>query len=85
MTKGMILAARQGTRMRPLTKDLPNPMVPILGKSVMEYLIEHLARHGIRQIMINVAYHNRKIEHYFGDSSRWGGGVGPFLRGRAGP
>ena len=48
MTKGMILAAGQGTRVRPLTKDLPKPMVPILGKPLMEYLIEHLARHGIR-------------------------------------
>ena len=44
MTKAMILAAGQGTRVRPLTRDLPKPMVPILGKPVMEYLIEHLAR-----------------------------------------
>ena len=71
MTKGMILAAGQGTRVRPLTKDLPKPMVPILGKPVMEYLIEHMARHGVREIMVNVAYHHRKIEHYFGDGSRW--------------
>ena len=55
MAKGMILAAGQGTRVRPLTKDLPKPMVPILGKPLMEYLIEHLARHGIKQIMVNVA------------------------------
>jgi len=53
MAKGMILAAGQGTRVRPLTKDLPKPMVPILGKPVMEYLIEHLARHGIREIIVN--------------------------------
>jgi len=55
MTKGMILAAGKGSRVRPLTKDLPKPMVPILGKPVMEYLIEHLERHGITEIMINVA------------------------------
>ena len=69
MAKGMILAAGQGTRVRPLTKDLPKPMVPILGKPVMEYLIEHLARHGIREIMVNVAYHHHKIEQYFGDAT----------------
>ena len=58
MTKAMILAAGQGTRIRPLTKGMPKPMIPILGKPVLEYLIEHLARHGVREIMINVAYHH---------------------------
>ena len=62
MTKAMILAAGQGTRVRPLTRDLPKPMVPILGKPVMEYLIEHLARFGVKQIMINVAFNHWKIE-----------------------
>ncbi len=81
MTKGMILAAGQGTRVRPLTKDLPKPMVPILGKPVMEYLIEHMARHGVREIMVNVAYHHRKIEHYFGDGSRWGVEIGYSYEG----
>ncbi len=81
MTKGMILAAGQGSRVRPLTKDLPKPMVPILGKPVMEYLIEHMARHGVREIMVNVAYHHRKIEHYFGDGSRWGVEIGYSYEG----
>ena len=81
MTKGMILAAGQGTRVRPLTNDLPKPMVPILGKPVMEYLIEHMARHGVRQIMINVAYHHHKIEEYFGDGSRWGVEIGYSFEG----
>ena len=81
MTKGMILAAGQGTRVRPLTKDLPKPMVPILGKPVMEYLIEHMSRHGIKQIMVNVAYHHTKIEHYFGDGSRWGVEIGYSYEG----
>ena len=53
MAKGMILAAGQGTRVRPLTSQLPKPMVPILGKPVMEYLIEHLARYGVTEIMVN--------------------------------
>ncbi len=81
MTKGMILAAGQGTRVRPLTIDLPKPMIPILGKPVMEYLIEHLARHGVRQIMVNVAYLHRKIEDYFGDGSRWGVELGYSFEG----
>ena len=81
MAKGMILAAGQGARVRPLTKDLPKPMVPILGKPVMEYLIEHLARHGITEIMVNVAFLHAKIEQYFGDGSRWGVQLGYSYEG----
>ena len=44
MAKAMILAAGQGTRVRPLTKQTPKPMVPILGQPVLEYIIEHLFR-----------------------------------------
>lgn len=81
MAKGMILAAGQGTRVRPLTKNLPKPMVPILGKPVLEYLIEHLARYGVREIMINVAYNHHKIESYFGDGHRWGVEIGYSYEG----
>jgi len=77
----MILAAGQGTRVRPLTRALPKPMVPILGKPVMEYLIEQLARHGITEIMVNVAWHHQKIEEYFGDGSRWGVQIGYSYEG----
>lgn len=81
MAKGMILAAGQGTRVRPLTRDLPKPMVPILGKPLMEYQIEHLARHGIFEIMVNVAWHHQKIEEYFGDGHRWGVQIGYSYEG----
>lgn len=79
--KAMILAAGQGTRVRPLTKDLPKPMIPILGKPVMEYLIEHLARFGVSEIMVNVAFMHRKIEEYFGDGHRWGVQIGYSYEG----
>ena len=81
MAKGMILAAGQGTRVRPLTSQLPKPMVPILGKPVMEYLIEHLARYGVTEIMVNVAFNHWKIENYFGDGRRWGVNIGYSYEG----
>jgi mannose-1-phosphate guanylyltransferase len=81
MAKGMILAAGQGTRVRPLTRDLPKPMVPVLGKPLMEYLIEHLARHGVTEIMVNVAWHHHTIERYFGDGHRWGVELGYSYEG----
>jgi mannose-1-phosphate guanylyltransferase len=79
--KGMILAAGQGTRVRPLTRDLPKPMIPLMGKPLMEYLIEHLASHGVTEIMVNVAYHHQKIERYFGDGHRWGVQLGYSYEG----
>ena len=79
--KAMILAAGQGTRVRPLTKNLPKPMIPILGKPVMEYLVEHLARYGVTEIMVNVAFMHRKIEEYFGDGHRWGVQIGYSYEG----
>ncbi|WP_018988206.1 sugar phosphate nucleotidyltransferase [Aromatoleum toluclasticum] len=77
----MILAAGQGTRVRPLTKNVPKPMVPILGKPVLEYLIEHLARFGVKEIMINVAFNHHKIEDYFRDGHRWGVEIGYSYEG----
>lgn len=81
MAKAMILAAGQGTRVRPLTKNLPKPMVPILGKPVMEYIIEHLARYGVTEIIVNVAFNHWKIENYFGDGHRWGVEIGYSYEG----
>ena len=81
MTKAMILAAGQGTRVRPLTSNVPKPMVPILGKPLLEYLIEHLARNGVCEIMMNVAYNHYKIENFFGDGRRWGVEIGYSFEG----
>jgi NDP-sugar pyrophosphorylase family protein len=69
--KAMILAAGKGTRVRPLTYDLPKPMIPILGKPVMEYLVEHLVRYGVQDIMVNVSYLHEKIEQYLATASAW--------------
>jgi len=79
--KAMILAAGKGTRVRPLTYEMPKPMIPILGKPVLEYLVEHLARNGVRDIMINVSYLHEKIEQYFGDGSRFGVQIGYSFEG----
>ena len=79
--KAMILAAGKGTRMRPLTHELPKPMIPILGKPVMEYLVEELSRHGFDEIMVNVSHLPDRIERYFGDGRRWGVDIGYSFEG----
>jgi mannose-1-phosphate guanylyltransferase len=79
--KAMILAAGKGTRVRPLTYDLPKPMIPILGKPVMAYLIEHLAKYGVTEIMVNVSYLHEKIENYFGEGDQYGVQIGYSFEG----
>jgi mannose-1-phosphate guanylyltransferase len=79
--KAMILAAGKGTRVQPLTYQLPKPMIPLAGKPVMAYLIEHLARHGVGEIMVNVAHLHEKIEDYFGDGQQYGVHIGYSFEG----
>jgi mannose-1-phosphate guanylyltransferase len=79
--KAMILAAGKGTRVRPLTYELPKPMIPILGKPVMAYLIEHLAKHDVSEVMVNVSYLHEKIQQYFGDGHRFGIQIGYSFEG----
>ena len=67
--KAMILAAGKGTRLQPLTNYLPKPMLTLLGRPVLESIIELLAAHGIRDIIINTSHLASEIEGYFRDGS----------------
>ena len=49
--KAMILAAGKGTRVQPITHVIPKPMIPILQKPVMEFLLELLREHNFKEIM----------------------------------
>ena len=70
--KAMILAAGKGTRVRPITHVLPKPMIPLVRKPVMEFLVEHLKAHGVKQIMVNTSHLAPVIEEYFRDGDRFG-------------
>ena len=70
--KAMILAAGKGTRVRPITYTIPKPLIPILQKPVMEFLLELLRKHGFNEIMVNVSHLADEIENYFRDGQRFG-------------
>ena len=70
--KAMILAAGKGTRVRPITDYVPKPMIPIVDRPVMEFLIELLRRHGFDEIVVSTSYLAHQIEQYFGDGGRFG-------------
>ncbi len=80
--KAMILAAGKGTRVRPITYTTPKPMIPILQKPVMEFLVELLRNHGFNQIMVNVSHLAEEIENYFRDGQRFGVEIAYSFEGR---
>ncbi len=80
--KAMILAAGKGTRVRPITYTTPKPMIPILQKPVMEFLLELLRQHGFDEIMVNVSHLAYEIESYFRDGQRFGVQIGYSFEGR---
>ncbi|WP_099187239.1 sugar phosphate nucleotidyltransferase [Tepidibacter mesophilus] len=69
--KAVIMAGGKGTRLRPLTCDIPKPMVPILNKPVMEYSIDLLRKHGIKDIAVTMAYMPSIIMDYFENGHKW--------------
>jgi mannose-1-phosphate guanylyltransferase/phosphomannomutase len=70
--KGVIMAGGKGTRLRPLTCNVPKPMVPLVQKPVMQYSIELLKKYGITDIAVTVQYLPDVIRDYFGDGSKFG-------------
>ncbi|MBP0026831.1 NDP-sugar synthase [Roseofilum sp. Guam] len=80
--KAMILAAGKGTRVRPITYTIPKPMIPILQKPVMEFLLELLRQHGFDQVMVNVSHLANEIESYFRDGQRFGVQIAYSFEGR---
>lgn len=70
--KAVIMAGGLGTRLRPLTDDIPKPMVPIHGRPAMEYALMLLKKHGITDIAVTLFYYPEVIMNYFGDGSRFG-------------
>ncbi len=80
--KAMILAAGKGTRVRPITYSTPKPMIPILQKPVMEFLLELLRQHGFTEIMVNVSHLAYEIESYFRDGQHFGVEIGYSFEGK---
>ena len=70
--QAVIMAGGMGTRLRPLTDDLPKPMLPVGGKPLMELVIEQLRQVGIRRVNVTTHYKPEKISDHFGDGSAYG-------------
>ena len=60
----MVFAAGLGTRMRPLTNDIPKPMVEVCGKPLIDYRLDKLAAAGVKKVIVNTHYKADIIEAY---------------------
>lgn len=70
--KAIILAGGIGSRLAPLTSDIPKPLVSMVGKPIMQCVIEHLRGFGITEIGVTLSHMPDKIMQYFGDGSNLG-------------
>ena len=70
--RAMILSAGYGTRLWPLTEDRTKPAIPILGKPLVGYVAEYLARYGCDEIIVNLHHRPESVRRALGDGSRFG-------------
>ena len=72
--KGVVLCGGRGEALKPLTNYFQKSMVPVgsLEKPVLEYIVRHMAYHGLKDIVLLVGYKAHQIANYFNDGSRFG-------------
>jgi D-glycero-D-manno-heptose 1,7-bisphosphate phosphatase len=70
--QAVILAGGKGTRLYPITKDTPKPMIEFHGKPFISYLLQMLKDNGVEKVLLLLGHLPEKIMDYCGDGSRWG-------------
>ncbi|MSP40053.1 MAG: NDP-sugar synthase [Deltaproteobacteria bacterium] len=70
--KAMVLAAGQGTRLRPITDGKPKALVPVAGRPMIEYALLLLRHYGIEEIVINLHHFGGQMENHLGDGGKLG-------------
>lgn len=68
----IIMAGGRGTRISSVNSEIPKPMIPLLGKPVLEYELEAIKAQGYEEVMIVVGHLKQAIMEYFGDGKKWG-------------
>ena len=70
--KVVLMVGGLGTRLRPLTDDIPKPLLQVGDKPILETIINGFAKYGFTNIILSVSYKAEMIEDYFGDGSKFG-------------
>lgn len=72
VSQAVILAGGAGANLRPLTYEVPKTLIPVKGKPILEYTIELLKKHQIRDLILAIGHLGGKIRDHFGDGKRFG-------------
>ena len=70
--KAVILVGGEGTRLRPLTCNLPKPMIPLVNRPFLEHVLDYLKKSGITDVILSMCYRPDVIESHFGNGSKFG-------------
>jgi NDP-sugar pyrophosphorylase family protein len=70
--QAVILAGGLGTRVRPYTFTIPKPLLPLGNRPLLDYILSHLTRFGVKQVILALGYQAELIRAYCGDGSRFG-------------
>ncbi len=70
--QAVIIAGGKGTRLRPLTYGCPKPMLPLVDRPFLEWMINRCREANVCDILLNVQYQARQVIDYFGDGDRFG-------------
>lgn len=70
--QAVIMAGGEGSRLRPLTSNMPKPMLPVANRPLMEHTIELLRAHGVTDVVATLQFLSSVIRNYFGDGSDLG-------------
>ena len=70
--KAVIMAGGFGTRLRPLTCNIPKPMVPMVNRPMMDHIVALLKKHGISDQIVTLYYQPENITNHFGDGTNFG-------------
>src|SRR6266446_10547685 len=68
----VVLAGGLGTRMRPMTEEIPKALIPVLGRPFADWQLEHLAAEGVERVTYSVGYRSEMLRAHVGDGSRFG-------------
>lgn len=69
--RAVILVGGEGTRLRPLTCNMPKPMVPIVNQPFLQHMLRYLKSHDVHEVVLAICYLPEVIESFFGDGSNY--------------